>query len=127
MAEKFHKKSNKLPSHPFARDLVQRIRSGEDTAETAQAHLRMIARAKAARVEAARKRKLEQARLEQPAASTQDTAELAQRREDILARRRKEFVDKRLAEEYQVDDRIDMLDDEGNVIPNPNYGQRIDY
>ena len=125
MAEKFPKKSGKLPSNPFARDLVKRIRSGEDTAETAQAHLKMVARAKEAK--AAAKRKLEQSRLERPATEDKETEEQVRRREEVLTRNRKEFVDKRIAEEYKVDDRIDLIDGEGNVIPNPHFGQRLDY
>ena len=125
MAEKFPKKSGKLPNNPFARDLIQRIRSGEDTAETAQAHLKMVARAKEAK--AAAKRKLEQSRLERPATEDKETEEQVRRREEVLTRNRKEFVDKRIAEEYKVDDRIDLIDEEGNVIPNPHFGQRLDY
>jgi hypothetical protein len=126
MAERFPKKPGKLPANPFARDLVQRIRGGEDTAETAQAHLRMVARAKAARA-ASQKRKLEQARRENPATAETESEQDERRRDEILARRRKEFIDKRIAEDYKVDDRIDIIDDEGNVIPNPHYGQRLDY
>ena len=125
MAEKFPKKSGKLPNNPFARDLIQRIRSGEDTAETAQAHLKMVARAKEAK--AAAKRKLEQSRLERPATEDKETEEQVRRREEVLTRNRKEFVDKRIAKEYKVDDRIDLIDEEGNVIPNPHFGQRLDY
>ena len=127
MAEKIPKRSGRLPTNPFARDLVQRIRGGEDTAETAQAHLRMNAHAKAARTAAAEKRKQEQSRIETPTADLGDAEEQGRRKEEVLARKRKDFVDERIAEEYKVDDRIDLIDEEGDVIPNPHFGQRLDY
>jgi hypothetical protein len=127
MAERFPKKKRNLPKNPFARDLVQRIRAGEDTAETAQAHLRLVERAKAARAAATERRKQDHSKLEQPKAVSEDATQQLRRREELLARRRKDFVDERIAEQYKVDDRIDLLDEDGNVIPNPDFGQRLDY